>query len=87
MTFEVVYECPDGTPFPVEWPDAAMTKHGWRWDQLHNSTPMTPLSQDLSGPKSAGMIEAADHTGHVFLGERIYAHGYIFSRSPDATEK
>ena len=44
-----VYECPDGTEFPVEWNNPSEETFGWRWDQMHCPLPLTPLSQEI-GP-------------------------------------
>jgi phosphohistidine swiveling domain-containing protein len=83
------YETPSGVPFPVEWPDEEMEQHGWRWDQLHLPTPLTPLSQDTIQPKSAGMLAGAAQTGRAFRRERIVANGYVFTRGipPDPGER
>ncbi len=82
------YETPDGTPFPVEWPDPEMEQWGWRWDQLHQPTPLTPLAQDFIGYKSQGMGEGAAATGRFFRRQRIFANGYAFGRTlpPSAEE-
>ena len=62
MTLEAEYTCPDGTPFPVTWPDADMTTYGWRWDQMHQPTPLTPLAWDLLQFKRTGMSRGATAT-------------------------
>jgi len=80
MTPHVVYESPDGTPFPVEWAHADLARDQWRWDQVHNPTPMTPLAQDLIALKRQGMYQSGDATGRPFHEERMYANGYGFSR-------
>ena len=81
-----VYECPDGTEFPVEWPDVEIARHAWRWDQLHVPTPLTPLSQEMWDLLGDGMEEAAGTIGVPLKRQRIYAHGYPFGRAvpPDA---
>jgi len=50
MTAPVVrsYECPDGTAFPVQWPEEGMAADGWWWDQLHTPQPLSPLSIDMT---------------------------------------
>ena len=75
------YETPDGTPFPVEWPDPEMEQWGWRWDQLHQPTPLTPLAQDFVDYKSQGMGEGAAATGRFFRRQRIFVNGYAFGRT------
>jgi phosphohistidine swiveling domain-containing protein len=91
MTPQVVYESPDGTPFPVEWAHADLARDQWRWDQVHNPTPLTPLAQDLIALKREGMYRGGDATGRPFHEERIYANGYGFSRrqegDPRSTER
>lgn len=75
------YECPDGTPFPVEWPDPEMENSAWIWDQLHNPLPATPLAQDLFDPKRIGMLRGGVTTGRPMpVGERLFFHGYVYSR-------
>ena len=82
------YVCPDGTPFHVEWPDPKMASYGWRWDQLHNLTPLTPLAQELSSYKREGMLRGGERTGRPFGGgQRIFVHGYGFSRSVPLSQK
>ena len=80
MTLHVEYECPDGTPFPVDWPDAEMAKFGWRWDQLHEPTPITPLAQDFLGYKAAGLTAGGLAIGRPLSAERVFANGYAFGR-------
>jgi pyruvate,water dikinase len=74
------YTCPDGTPFPVEWPEPEMAKLGWRWDQMHNPLPFTPLSEELGEDLDAGFRDAMDATGAPAYGARVQAHGYRFFR-------
>jgi pyruvate,water dikinase len=80
MTPQVVYESPDGTPFPVGWAHADLARDQWRWDQVHNPTPLTPLAQDLIAVKRQGMYRGGEVTGRPFYEERMYANGYGFSR-------
>ena len=91
MTSQVVYESPDGTPFPVEWAHADLVRDPWRWDQVHNPTPLTPLAQDLIAVKRQGMYRGGDATGRPFHEERMYANGYGFSRrlegNPESAEQ
>jgi len=91
MTSQVVYESPDGTPFPVEWAHADLARIPWRWDQVHNPTPLTPLAQDLIAVKRQGMYRGGDATGRPFHEERMYANGYGFSRrlegNPESAEQ
>lgn len=77
----IVYRCPDGTPFPVEWPGEEHAESRWRWDQVHNPTPLTPLAQDLIAIKRQGMYRGGEITGRPFNEERMYANGYGFARS------
>ncbi len=88
MTLTVVYECPDGTPFPVEWPDGEMSRDSWSWDQVKNPLPLTPLAQDFMNTKREGMARAARHTGRPADSERIFVNGYAFARpvEPSAGE-
>lgn len=90
MTHQVIYECPDGPPFPVDWADDDLAHSSWRWDQVHNPTPLTPLAQDLIALKRQGMYRGGEATGRPFYEERMYANGYGFSRSlegdPAATD-
>ncbi|MDA1256365.1 MAG: PEP-utilizing enzyme [Chloroflexi bacterium] len=81
MTQRIAYECPGGAPFPVVWPDADLSRDEWRWDQVHNPTPLTPLSQDLISLKRRGMYRGGETTGRPFNEERMYSNGYGFSRS------
>ena len=81
MILRVIYESPDGTPFPVEWASAELARDEWRWDQVHNPTPLTPLAQDLIALKRRGMYRGGVQTGRPFNEERMYANGYGFSRS------
>jgi phosphohistidine swiveling domain-containing protein len=81
MTFHVVYEGPGGVPFPVDWAHGDHPKDRWRWDQVHNPTPLTPLAQDMIAIKRQGMYRGGDITGRPFHEERMYANGYGFSRS------
>ena len=73
-----VYTCPDGTPFPVTWPDAEAPGRGWFWDQLHNPSPTTPLSDEFGDDLAAGFRRAADYLGSPAHGLRLDAHGYRF---------
>ena len=36
------------TPFELEWTDSEMAEGSWRWDQMHNPTPLSPLSIEMS---------------------------------------
>ena len=54
MTLRVSYDAPDGTPFPVEWASAELARDEWRWDQVHNPTPLTPLAQHVIALKRRG---------------------------------
>jgi phosphohistidine swiveling domain-containing protein len=82
MTSHVVYQGPGGVPFPVDWAQAAdHSKDEWRWDQVHNPTPLTPLAQDMIAIKRQGMYRGGEITGRPFHEERMYANGYGFSRS------
>ncbi|MDP6822697.1 MAG: PEP-utilizing enzyme [Dehalococcoidia bacterium] len=81
MTPHIVYESPDGTPFPVDWANDDLAGDQWRWDQVHNPTPLTPLAQDMIAIKRKGMYRGGDATGRPFNEERMYANGYGFSRS------
>jgi pyruvate,water dikinase len=87
MTPQVVYESPDGTPFPVEWAHADLARDQWRWDQVHNPTPLTPLAQDLIAVKRQGMYRGGNATGRPFREERMYANGYGFSRRLEGDPK
>ncbi|MDP6272855.1 MAG: hypothetical protein QGI84_02505, partial [Dehalococcoidia bacterium] len=62
MTHQVIYECPDGPPFPVDWADDDLAHSSWRWDQVHNPTPLTPLAQDLIALKRQGMYRGGEAT-------------------------
>jgi pyruvate,water dikinase len=91
MTQQVVYQSPNGTPFPVDWAHVDLARDRWRWDQVHNPTPLTPLAQDLITVKRQGMYRGGDATGRPFHEERMYANGYGFSRGlegdPENAEK
>lgn len=80
MALEVEYTCPDGTPFPVIWPDPQMAEFGWRWDQMHHPTPLTPLASELWQDKRDGMGRAAETTGRYAKVEFVEANGYLFGR-------
>ena len=80
-SLQAVYECPDGTPFPVEWPSAEMAEYGWSWDQMHHTTPLTPLAQGLLHFKADGMTRGSDSTGTVMRNERVIANGYVFGHA------
>ncbi|MGI8927756.1 MAG: PEP-utilizing enzyme [Tepidiformaceae bacterium] len=74
------YTCPDGTPFPVEWPEPRMEQRTWRWDQMHCPLPATALSQDLANILREGFSRAFDMVGAPMGAARLYVHGYMFSR-------
>lgn len=76
-----VYRCPDGSDFPVEWPEPGMEQFGWRWDQMHCPLPLTPLSQDFAAVGHEGSAVGMAATGSPMVFERLSAHGYIFSRA------
>ena len=76
-----VYTCPDGTPFPVEWPDEETRKFGWRWDQMHNPLPFTPLSDELGQDLLEGFGRAMDRMGSPVRPARpVSANGFRFGR-------
>ncbi len=81
MTLTTTYECPGGRPFRVEWPDADAPSHTWRWDQVKNPTPLTPLAQHFMNMKRDGMARAAAQTGRPAASARVFANGYVFARS------
>src|SRR6188508_1386538 len=82
-----VYTCPDGTPFPVEWPGDETRKFGWRWDQMHNPAPFTPLSEELGEDILAGFGRAMDRMGSpVRPAIPVTAHGYRFARMAPFTD-
>ena len=91
MTQQVVYQSPNGTPFPVDWAHIDLARDQWSWDQVHNPTPLTPLAQDLITVKRQGMYRGGHVTGRPFHEERMYANGYGFSRrlkvDPESAEK
>ena len=76
-----VYECPDGSEFPVEWDDPSEETYGWRWDQMHCPLPLTPLSQEIGlAPLLDGFNRTFDVTGMPVYLEEKHAHGYAFVR-------
>ena len=80
MTLTTTYACPGGLPFPVQWPDPNATSHTWRWDQVKNPTPLTPLAQHFMNMKRDGMARAAAQMGRPSASERVFANGYVFAR-------
>ena len=80
MPVAATYTCPDGTPFPVEWPEAEMADYGWRWDQMHCPVPLTPLAQDFGEILGDGFSRAMDMSGAPARGTRMYANGYFYMR-------
>jgi phosphohistidine swiveling domain-containing protein len=75
-----VYLCPDGTQFPVEWPDPADAWYGWRWDQMHVPLPLTPLSDAFTDDVGEGFNRVLDSTGAPQYGVRLTVHGYRYMR-------
>ncbi len=75
-----LYECPDGTEFPVEWDDPSEGAFGWRWDQMHCPLPLTPLSQEIGPMLLDGFGRTFDVTGMPVYMEQMHAHGYAFMR-------
>ncbi len=57
-----------------------MARYSWRWDQVKNPLPLTPLSQDFFNTKREGMARAARRTGRPADSERIFVNGYAFAR-------
>ncbi len=75
-----VYECPDGTEFPVQWDDPSEETFGWHWDQMHCPLPLTPLSQEIGPMLLDGFSRTFDVTGMPVYMEGKHAHGYAFMR-------
>lgn len=76
-----IYQCPDGTDFPVDWPDPEMERHAWRWDQLHCPQPLTPLSLDFQRDLHTGFRLGFDRSGAPVAPHFFDANGYSFSRA------
>lgn len=75
-----IYTCPDGTPFPVVWPEPENEQHGWRWDHLHVPLPLTPLAQRFSDSKRQGFGQAMDAMGAPAGPARVFANGFTYIR-------
>jgi phosphohistidine swiveling domain-containing protein len=58
-----------------------MAKHGWRWDQIHQPTPLTPLAQNFLEYKVSGMWKGLAAIGRPMRMERVFANGYSFLTS------
>lgn len=80
-SLNATYMCPDGTAFPVQWPNAEAAGFVWSWDQVKNPTPLTPMARHFMERKRAGMARASEQIGRPSPSERIHANGYVFARS------
>lgn len=80
-----IYECPDGTPFPVDWPDEDGAQRAWAWDQMHCPDPLTPMSVDFNEVKSDGFVAGFHSIGIPASPLRINVNGYSYAgaRPPD----
>ena len=77
----ITYACPDGTPFPVQWPDANAADFVWSWDQVKNPVPLTPIARHFMERKREGMARASEQIGRPSQSVRVHANGYVFARS------
>ena len=80
-SLNATYMCPDGTAFPVQWPNAEAAGFVWARDQVKNPTPLTPRARHFRERKRAGMARASEQIGRPSPSERIHANGYVFARS------
>ncbi len=80
MNLQRTYECPDGTPFEVVWPDEESASASWRWDQLHGPTPTSPLSAELGKMLLEGFARGAESVGMPFHMQQMHVNGYGFIR-------
>jgi pyruvate,water dikinase len=74
-----VYRCPDGTEFPVTWPDEEAAQRGWRWDQMHCPLPLTPLSTSLFASRLDGAARILDLTGSPTRPTRLTVNGFNYA--------
>lgn len=63
MTRQHVYECPDGTPFPVEFHVDGDAEHAWVLEVEHGHVPQTPMSWGLQRLATPGLARAYEEAG------------------------
>ena len=64
------------TPFELEWTDSEMAEDSWRWDQMRNRTPLSPLPIEMGDLVLESLVREAGAVGQY---ERPYRPG----RGPD----
>jgi pyruvate,water dikinase len=75
-----VYKCPDGSDFPVEWPDPQDAEFSWKWDAMHSPIPLTRLCWDLREEMGEGFKRAFDVSGAPGYGVSFVCNGFMYSR-------
>ena len=53
------------TPFELEWTDSEMAEGSWRWDQMHNPTPLSPLSIEMSDLVLESLVSRVGNTVEI----------------------
>ena len=85
MAHRVVYKCPDGRDFPVDWEDPSEAERTWRVDREHFIEPATPLERATMSSQRRGLERAFGDLGienPLTEGARS-PHGFIYVAQPN----
>ena len=72
------------TPFELEWTDSEMAEGSWRWDQMHNPTPLSPLSIEMSDLVLESLVREAGATHDEPLADPLPQHLDLVTGPGDA---